>query len=145
MLIVAVAQSIYFLRDEIVIYYPNARPTLVKACQQLACSVNLPKQIERIVIDDSDIQEDTNYEGLMHLSSSLINQAEFNQAYPNLELTLTDIKDNPILRRLFKPSEYLPTGADLATGFNAGETINIKLAITTPGTPVAGYRVFVTY
>ncbi|MFA7350104.1 MAG: DUF3426 domain-containing protein [Methylotenera sp.] len=145
LLICAVAQSIYFLRDNIAIYYPNAKPMLEKACQSLGCSVNLPKQIELIVIDDSDMQEDINVEGVMHLSSRLINKADFNLAYPNLELTLTDTDDNPTLRRVFKPAEYLPANTDIASGLKAGETIKIKLAITTTGQAVAGYRIFVTY
>lgn len=145
LLVIAAAQSIYFLRDDIAIYYPNVKPILVKACQQLACSVNLPKQIELIVIDDSDMQEDKNIEGVMHLSSSLINKAGFNLAYPNLELTLTDVEDNPTLRRVFTPTEYLPANTNVALGLKAGEEIKIKLAITTQGETVAGYRIFVTY
>lgn len=145
LLLVAIAQSVYFLRNEIAIYYPNLKPYLVQACERLSCSVNLPKQIEFIVIDDSDMQEDESYAGLMRLSSSLINKATFNQAYPNLELTLTDVDDNPILRRIFKPSEYLPSSRNIASGFSAGDEVKIKLAITTQGITVAGYRVYVTY
>ncbi len=145
LLVIAAAQSIYFLRDDIAIYYPNVKPILVKACQQLACSVNLPKQIELIVIDDSDMQEDKNIEGVMHLSSSLINKAGFNLAYPNLELTLTDVEDNPTLRRVLTPIEYLSANTNVALGLKAGEEIKIKLAITTQGETVAGYRIFVTY
>ena len=145
LLLAAIAQTIYFLRDEIAIYYPNAKPYLLQACQKLNCSVSLPQQIEFILIDDSDMQEDEKHAGLMHFSSSLINKATFTQAYPSLELTLTDTDDNPILRRLFKPHEYLPTGADIALGLRAGDEIKIKLALTTQNVAVAGYRVYVTY
>lgn len=142
---VAVAQSIYYLRNEIAIYYPNTKPYLVKACEKIACSIDLPKKIEFIIIDDSDIQEDAEYAGLMRLSSTLINQASFTQAYPNLELTLTDVEDKPKLRRFFTPKEYLPKDTDIASGLAPGQEIKIKLAMTTAGESVAGYRVFVTY
>ncbi|MEO6118858.1 MAG: DUF3426 domain-containing protein [Methylotenera sp.] len=145
LLVIAVAQSIYFLRSEIAIYYPNVKPYLVETCKQLGCTIDLPKKIELIVIDDSDIQEDPDHLGLMRLSSTLINQAGFNQAYPNLELTLTDINDKPKLRRIFKPSEYLAANTNIANGLAAGEEVKVKLAITTQGETVAGYRVFVTY
>lgn len=145
LLLMAVIQSIYFLRDDIAIYYPNVKPYLVKVCQQLNCNVNLPKQIDLIAIDDSDMQEDTNITALMHFSCSLFNQASFTQAFPNLELTLTDVTDKPTLRRVFKPNEYLPANTNVALGFKAGDEIKIKLGITTQGVAVAGYRVFVTY
>ncbi len=145
LVIAALAQSVYFLRSEIAIYYPNFKPYLVKACVQLRCTVELPKKIEFIVIDDSDIQEDAEYKGLMRLSSTLINQATFTQAYPKIELTLTDVEDKPKLRRIFNPSEYLPEHTDIGRGLAPSEEVKIRLAMTTQGESVAGYRVYVSY
>ena len=145
LLITATVQSVYFLRTEIATYYPITKPYVVEACKLFKCTVDLPKKIELIAIDDSDIQEDADYEDLMRFSSTLINQANFNQQFPNLELTLTDVDDKPMLRRVFKPSDYLPSDIDVATGIAAGQEVKIKLAITANGTVVAGYRVFVTY
>lgn len=145
LLIIAIAQSVYFLRTDIATYYPNTKTYLVQACKKIGCSIDLPKKIDLIVIDDSDMQEDANHVGLIHLSSTLINQASFNQAYPNIELTLTDIEDTPQLRRIFKPNEYLPDQADIAKGLAAGEEVKVKLSVTAQGDAVAGYRVFVSY
>jgi len=145
MVLLAVMQSVYFLRDEIAIYYPKAKPYLVQACQKLSCSINLPEKIESITIDDSDMQEDPDHPGLVHFASTLINGGSHVLAYPNLELTLTDVEDKPVLRRIFKPNEYLPAGTNIADGIQAGEESRIKLAITTSDIAVAGYRVFVTY
>lgn len=138
-------QSVYYLRHDIATFYPKFKPYLVLACQQLNCRINLPRQIDLILIDDSDMHEDDKYAGLMHFSSSLINKADFIQAYPNIELTLTDTDDNPVLRRVFKPGDYLPANKDIPAGLQAGEHIRIKLALTTQDTPVAGYRVYITY
>lgn len=144
LLLLAGLQSLYFLRDEIAIYYPDLKPYLVQACQPLSCSINLPKQIESIIIDDSDMQEDADHPGLVRFSSTLINNGSHVLAYPKLELTLTDTDDKPVLRRIFKPAEYL-AGNKVADGIRAGEQIRIQLAITTSDIAVAGYRVFVTY
>ena len=145
LVLTAAAQSAYFLRNSIAIYYPKLKPQLIQACEHLKCSIELPKQIEWIVIDDSDMQEDLAHSGVMHLSSSLFNKAGFVQAYPNLELTLTNTDDSPVLRRVFKPAEYLPTNTDIAAGFSASNEIKVKLAITTQDISVAGYRLYVTY
>ncbi len=145
LLLAAIAQSVYFLRHQIALYYPTIKPSLEQICVKLGCSIDLPKKIESIEIDDSDIQEDAEHAGLMRLSTTLINRADFNQAYPNLELTLTDVDDKPKLRRIFKPQEYLPANTNIAQGLAAGEELKVKLAMTTQGIVVAGYRVFVTY
>lgn len=145
LLLLALMQSLYFLRNSIAIYYPGFKPYLEQACHPLGCSIDLPQKIELIIIDDSDMQEDAEHAGLINFTSTLINQAEFHQAYPNVELTLTDVDDQPTLRRVFKPSEYLPASTNIATGIAAAAEVRIKLAITVAGMPVAGYRVFVTY
>jgi predicted Zn finger-like uncharacterized protein len=145
LLIAAVAQSIYFWRSDITIYYPKLKPLLTQACVKLSCTISLPKKIEFIIIDDSDMQEDADHEGLIHFSSTLINQAGFIQTYPNIELTLTDIEDKPKLRRIFTPKEYLPAHTDVASGLPAGAEIKVKLALTAQDEPVAGYRISVSY
>ena len=145
LVLIASIQTIYFLRDEIAIYYPNAKPFLVQACQKLSCSINLPRKIEFIVIDDSDMQEDAEYRGLVRFASTLINSGNHVVAYPNLELTLTDVEDKPVLRRIFKPNEYLPAGTNIADGIQSSAETKIRLAVTTSDITVTGYRVFVTY
>ena len=145
MFLMAIAQSVYFLRHQIAMYYPNIKPHLVRICEKIGCSIDLPKKIALILIDDSDIQEDAEHSGVMRLSTTLINQAGFYQAYPNLELTLTDVEDKPKLRRIFKPIEYLPAKTDIALGLAAGAVVKVKLAMTSQGIAVAGYRVFVSY
>lgn len=143
--LLAIAQAIYNLRNEIALYYPATKSTLSRACQLFNCRIELPKKIELIVIDDSDIQEDSEHQGLIWLSSTLINQAAFTQALPNLELTLTDVEDQPKLRRLISPTEYMPVTRSLEKGLSPKEEIRIRIPIDTKNEVLAGYRVLVTY
>ncbi|BCM23770.1 zinc-ribbon and DUF3426 domain-containing protein [Methyloradius palustris] len=145
LVIAALVQSTYYFRTQLSIMLPGLKPYLVQACAKLGCTVELPKNIKLLVIDDSSIQEDTEHADVIHLSSTLINNAEFPQAYPMLELTLTDANDAPSLRRTFKPSEYLPPNTKIADGIPAGEELHIDLALTTNGEKVSGYRVQVNY
>jgi predicted Zn finger-like uncharacterized protein len=145
LLVAVVAQSTFFFRSEIASYYPPSKPYLVQLCQKLACSIHLLRKIELIVIDDSDIKEDTTYPGLLHVSSTLVNQARYYLAYPNIELTLTDIEDKPKLRRIFKPEEYLTAHSDVANGIPPGSEVKINLAIMAQGHSLAGYRVLLSY
>lgn len=143
--LVAVLQGIYYLRTPITARWPQTKPYLVQACNLLKCKVELPRQADLLAIDDSDLQEDAEYQGLIHFSSMIINNAAFPQAYPLLELTLTDVTDQPLLRRTFSASEYLPTGTDLKAGLAPKHEVRVKLNLTASDAPVAGYRVFITY
>ncbi|HEX5539940.1 MAG TPA: DUF3426 domain-containing protein, partial [Methylophilaceae bacterium] len=109
------------------------------------CKIALPQHIELLAIDDSDLQEDAEYQGLMHFSGTIANNANFAQAYPLLELTLTDTADQPLLRKILSPGEYLPADANLKQGIAAGEETRVRLNLTIKDTAVAGYRVFIAY
>src|SRR5665647_114781 len=145
LVLAAVAQATYFLRTQISVELPQSKPYLVKACMLLGCSVDLPHDIDQLVIYDSDMQEDADHQGVIHLSSSLISHALYAQAYPLLELSLTDTRDSVVMRRTFTPSEYLPTDRNAVNGIPPNDEIHIKLSITAGDVAVAGYRLYVTY
>jgi hypothetical protein len=133
------------MRTEIAAHYPRTKPLLTQACQYLKCSVPLPKNIDLLTIDDSDMQEHLTYQGVLVFTSTLINHAQFAQAYPNIELTLTNTEDEPVLRRTFKAEEYLQNQAQVSNGIAAKDEMRIKLHLNTADIAVAGYRVSLNY
>lgn len=145
LILLALGQAAYFLRSDIAARWPQARPYLEKVCTWLQCEVTLPKKADLIAIDDSDLKEDTERQGLIHLYTTLLNKANHSQEFPLLELTLTAADDRPLLRRTFRPGEYLPAGADIRRGISAKGKIDIRLSLSVGDDSVAGYRLFVTY
>lgn len=138
-------QAIYFLRTKIAADYPQFKPYLVQACAALKCEVNLPKNLDLFTIDDSDMQEDEQYKDVIKFSSLLINNANHVQAYPNVELTLTDTAEQPVLRKLISPGDYLAANANVAVGIGPRDEVRINLAINVKDIAVAGYRVLLVY
>ena len=145
LLLAAALQSIYFLRTSIAASYPQFRPILNQACTMLGCSVPLPQELAQITIDDSDMQENGDYAGVFNFTSKLNNKAYFTQTYPNIEITLTDTSDQPVLRRSITPQEYLPKDTDITAGMAANQEIAIQLPLSTVDVAVAGYRVQLAY
>ena len=143
--ILAGIQTIYSMRTQIAAEHPQFKPLLVQACAALQCDIKLPKNLDLLTIDDSDMQEDENHEDVIKFSSLLINNANYAQAYPDIELTLTATDDQPVLRRLIKPNEYLKGSANVAAGLSAREEVRVNLAINVKDLAVAGYRVLLVY
>lgn len=141
----AAGQAVYFLRTEIAAHFPQTMPWLITACDRLHCTVELPRQADLLSIEDSDLQDDPEHAGALVLVSSLYNRAPYAQAYPLLELTLTDTFDKPVLRRTLAPLEYLPENTGLTAGIPAGGEINVRLNLGVTGTKPAGYRLYVKY
>lgn len=145
LVLIAALQSIYYFRTQIAAKYPQFKPLLVNACSQLHCKVELPKNLELLLIDDSDMQEDETYQTVINFNSTLINNAQFAQAYPNIVLTLTDIHDEAVIRTLLKPNQYLKAGTVIENGLGGREEVHISLPIHVNDMAVAGYRVQLTY
>ncbi len=143
--ILAGLQGIYAVRTKIAAEYPQFKPYLVQVCVLLKCEIDLPKNLDFFTIDDSDMQEDETHENVINFSSLLINRAPYAQAYPNIELTLTDTSDQPVLRKIIKPAEYLTESANVATGIASRDEVRINLAINVTDLAVAGYRVLLVY
>lgn len=143
--LLALLQLLFFYRHTIAMQYPYSKPTLVGICQVIGCKINLPKEIQLFSIDDSTIAEDSDHQGVIRLTSTITNRANFNQAYPNLEVTLTDTQDKPKLRRIFKPSEYLAKGQRLDEGIASGDSIEIDMPLMADDFKPAGFRLLVSY
>ena len=73
------------------------------------------------------------------------NRAPFAQAHPSLELTLTNFQDQPIVRRVFNPADYLKAGEDAKPGVPANRDLDIKLRMDTTDLKPSGYRLFLFY
>ena len=138
-------QSVYYLRTSIAADYPQFKPYLVQACVALKCEISLPKNLYFFALDDTDMQEDYEHKNVIKFSSLLINNAPYAQAYPNIELTLTDTADQPVLRKLIKPSEYLASNTNADAGIDSREEMRINLSINVTDVAVAGYRVLPIY
>lgn len=134
-------------RDRLAQQVPALRPWLAKLCEPLACQIGPPRRIEAIVIDSSTfsrLRPDA-----YRLAVTLGNRSGAPVAMPALELTLTDTQDQPVLRRVLRPSE-LAEGAPAtgpAIGANAewSTTLTIGVSAEAGAGRIAGYRLLAFY
>lgn len=145
LLLVLLMQALYFFRVEITAQLPGIKPILVNYCDLLKCDIPLPKKAELMGIESSDLQADLLQGNVITLNASLRNRAPYVQAYPNLELSLTDLQDKVVARRTFVPEEYLKSVEDAKIGLASGREILVKLHLDTADSKPAGYKLFLFY
>jgi predicted Zn finger-like uncharacterized protein len=143
--LLALAQLGYLFRTELAAHLPGLKPALLAACRPLHCSIPLPRNIDLMSIDASNMETDPAQPSVITLSVTLHNLAAYPQAYPYLELTLTDLNDLPVGRRVFRPDEYLKNPADAKTGLGGNRDTSLRLAIDATGLHAVGYRLFLSY
>lgn len=143
-------QWLYSGRHALAASYPHTRPWLIAGCQLLHCTIMLPKQIDHLMIDDADVQEHPEHEGVLVFSSVLSNHDHRTLAFPVIELTLTSTGDEAVFRRHLQPEDYLPAIINPSDGIAAGQTLPVKVLLTVEAAAlanhaVAGFRVAIAY
>ncbi len=139
------AQAAYFFRVELGARLPGLKPLLAQYCTLLACSIELPHKADLIIIESSELESDPNQSNIITLHALVHNRASYTQAYPSLELTLTDMQDQAVARRVFHPADYLKVIAEEKQGIPANRDLDIKLHLDTTDLKPSGYRLFLFY
>ncbi|QOY93973.1 zinc-ribbon domain-containing protein [Massilia sp. UMI-21] len=143
LLLLLAAQLVRSFGSTLAARHPDMRPALVSACATLGCRIELPAQIDELVIDTGEL---TTLGGNAYtFSTQLRNQGNAVQSWPSIELTLVDADDKPLVRRVFGPRDYLPTGPQLAAGFAARTEQAVKLHFRVEEPAPSGYHIAVFY
>ena len=130
-------------RDAIVAVAPQSKAMLEALCEPLGCRVAPLRQMEAVVIESSSFAKV--HADVYRLNVTLKNSAQLPIAIPDLELTLTDIQDQPVLRRVFAAAE-LQTKSD-AMAANSELNASLAVSVKLPGATekISGYRLLAFY
>ena len=136
-------QVAYSERNRIAATVPDLQPLLSSICRLLDCKISSPHEIEAVVIDNSAFTKVR--QSVYRLNFTLKNTASTVVATPALELTLTDLQDRPLLRRILVPHDF--GLAQEAIGANAELTASIPLAVNPADAAehISGYRLLAFY
>lgn len=138
-------QGAYLYRSDLAARYPGTKPYLEQLCGAVGCRVPLPRYPDLLGIETSSLEADPAHPDVVVLNAVLRNRAAFAQAYPSLELTLTDAQDKAVGRRVFAAKEYLGKGADANRGMPPNEEVGVKLYLDLSALKAVGYRLYLFY
>lgn len=121
---------------------PATQPVLEALCQTLDCQQALPTNPNDVVIDSSVLLRLG--PGMYGFHVVLRNQTALEVASPAIELTLTDIHDQVLVRRVLLPHEWPRPTASLPAG--AQWSLQFELAFDgIEGRVMTGYRAILFY
>ncbi|WP_455284017.1 zinc-ribbon and DUF3426 domain-containing protein [Cupriavidus necator] len=144
--IAATAQVVYLARSQLAGQFPTLRPVLEAACAPLRCEVPPWRDIDALRIETSQLQRQDESGDTYLLAVTLRNQGRASTVLPAIELVMTDLQDQLLLRRVLQPADYLePTQKALAAqGLRAGMELPVRVRFRTQQAP-ANYRVLIFY
>lgn len=143
LLLALAGQIVFHERDRIVAQQPGLKPWLLAFCATFNCQLSALRQKDSVLIDSASftkLREDA-----YRLNFTLKNTAAVALALPAIELTLTDSRDQPVLRRVLRAAE-LGVGSDSLAAASE-QPISLALAVNVPATAerIVGYRVYAFY
>jgi len=109
------------------------RPWLDKACSSLGCRLPLRHDPSQLQLLSRDIRPHPSVKNALIISATLRNDADFPQAFPAVEITLSDLDENRIAMRRFAPHEYLGDSRSVGAGMAPGATAALVFEVADPG------------
>ena len=140
LVILLLGQAAIHHRDLIAASFPQTQAALVSLCEPLHCEVRPNRDIGAILVDGSSFNrtQGDRYQFLL----TLRNRSQREVRAPVIELTLTDVQDQPVVRRVLQADEL-----NLPAVFQPQQEWSGEMPmIMAPGTArIAGYRVLAFY
>lgn len=130
-------------RDRWAAYEPSTMPALEALCEVMDCSVSPLRNIEAVVIDSSSFTKVRT--DVYRLNVALKNNGLVPVAPPALELTLTDMQDQSLIRRVLKPQDIGFKANTLEPGAEFSAVLPIAVKAGNSSERVSGYRLLAFY
>ncbi len=145
-LLITLAQALFWFRVDIAAHYSALKAPLVRLCNIVGCTVDLPSTAEALDIEASDLQpENPAKPKLLIFTTNVRNRSSLNQAFPAIELTLTSAQNNVVARRVFMPKDYISPEQSITAGIAPKSDFSVRLNLDIRDLDAAGYRVYFFY
>lgn len=143
-----VLQVVRYERDRIAAAQPQTKPWLQELCSYTGCTVEPLKQIDSVVVDASSFNK-VRSDAKTNQYKLTVNLKSLNAlpvALPHIELTLNDVQDTAILRRVLNPADLGALQFMLAPAGEFAGTASIQIdTAQLAGARISGYRVLAFY
>lgn len=111
------------------------------ACQHIGCTLPLHSDTQQIKATQLVVRSHITEKNALTVDAIIINNANFEQPYPALELVFLNIHGKPVASRAFQPREYLRGELTGATVMPTNQPIQLSLAIVDPGESAVNYHI----
>jgi predicted Zn finger-like uncharacterized protein len=139
MLPLLLAQVAWAERHEL-LKSPLTRPWIARACATLGCALPLQHDSEGLVLLSRDVRPHPSVPNALIISATMRNDADHVQAFPLVEITLTDLDEHRIAMRRFRPQEYVGDSRAIRNGLAAGASTALVFEVADPGKNAVAYE-----
>jgi predicted Zn finger-like uncharacterized protein len=117
---------------------PVLGPSLLALYAAMGRPLQRPSAVQAWDVSGLNVTSDPQAPGVLSITGTLQDQADFPQPWPYLRVELTDRFGQPLRGRDFKPGEYLP-GAQADVMLTPGQAARFRIDIADPGPDAVGF------
>lgn len=120
-----------------------ARPTVQAMLQGIGAIDSPPepkfRNLDLLHLASSEMHSHPTLEETLVLTATIVNRADRQQPYPDLQITLFDAQNQTLASRIFAPEEYLPRGSTMQSGMPPGAYLPVVMELLDPGNHATGF------
>jgi predicted Zn finger-like uncharacterized protein len=136
-------QLVVHLRHRLAATLPEMKTGLETVCAVFGCEIVPLREIDSVVIESSSFTKI--HSDVYHVNLVLKNVARVALAVPALELTVTDLKDRVIVRRVLRGEQISATPQAILPGDDLAVSLPMLIQPPDGGEKISGYRLLAFY
>ena len=138
--VLSVAQLSYFRAHDLVTLIPASRPLLASLCEKVDCLYSGPTDTKKIQLISRDVRLHSKEKNALLITAAMINDAYFDQPYPNIHVRLSDISGNIIAERIFNPKTYMGKLSNPFLLMKSKTPVHINFEVVDPGRDAVNFE-----
>ena len=140
LLIVSFSQLAFFLAHDLVKQIPASRPLLEAFCETIGCHYSGPHDIKQIELLSRDVRLHPKEKRALLISAAMINNAYFDQPYPDIHIRLSDISGNVVAERIFNAKTYMGKLSNPFLLMKSKTPVHINFEVVDPGKDAVNFE-----
>ncbi len=112
-------------------------------CPYVGCNVPTLVDTRQINAFNLVVREHPETAGALAVDVMIVNNAPFDQPYPDLVLMFTDLDENEVASRRFTPGEYLGGEAAGSSLMPQRQPVHLTLDLVDPGESAVNYHIYI--
>jgi hypothetical protein len=132
------AQVLWYRFDEWSVD-PFWRDVYAPICVVVGCTLPVQRDLDSLSTRQLAVRSHPDQPGSLQVSAVIVNEAEFTQPFPTLEIRFTTTRGLLVAGRRFPPEEYLAGEALGMAGLPPRTPVQIELVIDDPGPDAVNY------
>lgn len=137
---VLVAQVTWFQFDRLSAI-PELRPFYEKGCELAGCELRPLINVDAIQSRKLVVRTDPENRSQLVVDAVIINRADFQQPFPAIALTFSNLNGDVVAQSVFTPSEYLAGEASELDIMPVETPVRIAIRIRDPGRDAVNYNI----